>query len=250
MKKAIIKAWVVAITAAIFMSASLLSGCGSDNSARNKDSSRPAPQTRAWQPVGGNATVSFKKDLTFLQFIPDLDLASAPSVSQGRELFVADWTPAPGTRSLLDGLGPLFIADACSDCHLASGRAPSLNQDGTTSHGILFRLGTETGQPDSHFGGQLQTSATLGSPEAEVTWQDIGLGRPQFQLSGNERDLDTGVNLGPRLSPQLTGVGLLELVPEGQILERHDPDDQNQDGISGRAHRVKREGAECLGRFG
>ena len=241
---------MVALWAAILVS---VNGCGSDRSSggAGKPSDTPdTPQAREWQPVGGSATVAFKDNLAFLQFIPNLDLGSAPTVSQGRELFVADWTAAPGSRPLLDGLGPLFIADACSDCHLASGRAASLNDDGTTSHGILFRLGTLDGQPDSHFDGQLQTSATVGSPEAEVSWQDIGLGRLQFQLTGNEHTLDDGVNIGPRLSPQLTGVGLLQRVPESQILEWHDPDDQNQDGISGRAHWVEREGVNCVGRFG
>ncbi len=241
---------MVALWAAIMVS---VTGCGSDSASGDSDQqpdNPDEPQARTWQPVGGNATVDFKDNLAFLQFIPDLDLGSAPTVSQGRELFVADWTPAPDTRALLDGLGPLFIADACSDCHLASGRAASLKDDGTTSHGILFRLGTLDGQPDSHFGGQLQTQATAGSPEAAVSWQDMGLGRPQFQLTGSNRTLDDGVHIGPRLSPQLTGVGLLQLVPESQILEWHDPDDQNRDGISGRAHQVKREGVDCVGRFG
>jgi CxxC motif-containing protein (DUF1111 family) len=241
-----------------------LSGCGADGTSADSGTTTEAPvdttpdpstdpdteEPREWQAVGGAATVTFQDDLAFLQFIPGLDLATAPTVSQGRELFVADWTAAPGSRTLLDGLGPLFIASACDDCHLVSGRAASLNDDGTTSHGILFRLGTLDGQPDTYLGGQLQTSATVGAPEGRVTWQDIGLGQPQFQLSEAEHTLDDGVQLGPRLSPQLTGVGLLELVPEAQILQWHDPDDQDQDGISGRAHSLEREGVACLGRFG
>ena len=231
-----------------------LSGCGSEQPSRNSDTVAVTPpeqsEPREWQAVGGSATVAFRDDMAFLQFIPDLDLGSAPTVSQGRELFVANWTAAPGSRTLLDGLGPLFIADACADCHLVSGRADSLNDDGTTSPGILFRLGTADGQPDTRLGGQLQTAATVDVPEGRVTWQDIGLGRPQFQLSEADQLLDDGVHLGPRLSPQLTGVGLLQQIPEAQILEWHDPDDQDQDGISGRVHWIEREGISCVGRFG
>ncbi len=247
-----VAAYAAALLSAGAVFGTVLSGCGaSDHTNSSTDSDTPTtPTPREWLPVGGNATAPFQEDLSFLQFIPGLDLGSLPTVSQGRELFVAEWTAAPGTRQLLDGLGPLFIANACSNCHLPSGRAASLNEDGTTAPGILFRLGTVDGTTDSHYGSQLQTSATVGSAEGSVSWTDIGHGQPHFQITQAGIDLDNGINLGARLSPQLTGMGLLQSVPESYILAWEDPLDTDQNGVSGKAHRIHREGAECLGRFG
>jgi CxxC motif-containing protein (DUF1111 family) len=64
--------------------------------------------------------------------------------------------------------------------------------------------------------------------------------------------LASGVQLAPRLAPALGGVGLLEAVPEAEILSRADPQDRDQDGISGRANRVWDQQLQRwnLGRFG
>ena len=224
----------------------LLAGCGaSDNSGSEADQ-----QAQVWLPVGGAATVEWQASLGFLQFIPGLPLEELAQVSRGRELFVADWEMAPGARPQLDGLGPLFVAGACDLCHTANGRAASLLADGQVGSGLLFRLGDASGQPDPHLGGQLQPFATVGRGEGDVSWQDDGSGKPQFVLSNPTHALAAGIHLGPRLSPQLTGVGLLNLVPEEQILAYEDESDSNADGISGRAHRLQREGQDCIGRFG
>jgi CxxC motif-containing protein (DUF1111 family) len=58
--------------------------------------------------------------------------------------------------------------------------------------------------------------------------------------------------MSPRVAPPMIGMGLLELVPEADIVARADPDDRDGDGIRGQARRVwsKSEGREMLGRFG
>jgi CxxC motif-containing protein (DUF1111 family) len=60
------------------------------------------------------------------------------------------------------------------------------------------------------------------------------------------------LRVGPRVAPQVIGLGLLEAVPEAAIVARADPDDADRDGISGRAHYVtsRRHGRLVLGRFG
>lgn len=60
------------------------------------------------------------------------------------------------------------------------------------------------------------------------------------------------VRLSLRLPPSLIGLGLLEAVAEGAILDQADPEDRDGDGISGRAARVVEaaSGAVRLGRFG
>jgi len=58
--------------------------------------------------------------------------------------------------------------------------------------------------------------------------------------------------ISPRVAPPMIGLGLLEAVPEEQILANADPDDANKDGISGKPNRVwSREHSDImLGRFG
>ena len=49
--------------------------------------------------------------------------------------------------------------------------------------------------------------------------------------------LASDVLVSPRIAPSVFGVGLLEAVPEATILANADPDDVDDDGISGRANR-------------
>src|SRR5690606_3948221 len=57
--------------------------------------------------------------------------------------------------------------------------------------------------------------------------------------------------ISPRVGPAVYGLGLLEAVPEADILSRADPDDLDQDGISGRPNWVMdSKGQKKLGRIG
>jgi CxxC motif-containing protein (DUF1111 family) len=95
-------------------------------------------------------------------------------------------------------------------------------------------------------GPQLQTFAEDGVPEGAVTWSEGSDKEVLFHLNDNVDALGEGVALAPRLSPQLVGMGLLDLVPESVILEYEDSNDTDMDGISGRANHQ----GECIGRFG
>ena len=58
--------------------------------------------------------------------------------------------------------------------------------------------------------------------------------------------------LSPRVAPQMIGMGLIEAIPEADILALADPGDTDGDGVSGRASLVRsaRTGEWVLGRFG
>jgi CxxC motif-containing protein (DUF1111 family) len=58
--------------------------------------------------------------------------------------------------------------------------------------------------------------------------------------------------ISPRVAPQMIGLGLLEAVPEEQILADADPEDTDKDGVSGKPQRVwsREKGTVMLGRFG
>jgi CxxC motif-containing protein (DUF1111 family) len=65
-------------------------------------------------------------------------------------------------------------------------------------------------------------------------------------------EITMDVLVSPRLAPPVFGSGLLEAIPESDLLEAADPDDSDGDGISGRANMVidTVSGEMTIGRFG
>jgi len=105
------------------------------------------------------------------------------------------------------GLGSIFVASSCGSCHAGDGK------------GTPFTTLTRFGQTDStgnrfmHLGGpQLQNRAMPGyTPET----------------------IPAGATFSKFTPPANTGLGLLELVSDADILAMADPNDVNNDGISG-----------------
>jgi CxxC motif-containing protein (DUF1111 family) len=120
--------------------------------------------------------------------------------------------------------------------------------------------------PDPVYGGQLQDFSIAGTPaegrmqvdyvEEPVTLGDgivVGLRRPSYRIADPAYGPPSAeLMLSPRVAPQMIGLGLLEAVPEEDILALADPEDADGDGISGRPNLVLSEetGAPMLGRFG
>ncbi|WP_227428913.1 di-heme oxidoredictase family protein [Psychrobacter sp. I-STPA6b] len=226
----------------------------------------PTPsQPRQWTPAGGQATIAYNEHRPFLTLIPHLDINQLSGVSQGRELFITNWTPAGEGRALFDGLGPLFNAVSCTSCHSDSGRVSPYLADGTTTDGVLFRIGNKQGDVHPIWGAQLQPKVidnTVGllaegkvhahTKSASATaLKNEGLSYYQFELTPYDSNQHLGnYHLGARIAPQLLGMGLLDLVPEDVILANADPDDTDNNGISGRVHWVFEGGQKRIGRFG
>lgn len=108
------------------------------------------------------------------------------------------------------GLGPLFVTNSCVSCHAGDGKGHIF--------GSLIRFGQsdETGNKFLHLGGpQLQTRAIPGyQPEV----------------------LPPGAPYAVFTPPAVTGLGLLEFVPDSYLLATADPEDKDGDGISGRVN--------------
>ncbi len=201
----------------------------------------------------------------------------------GNSIFRRLWTSAPSSTDASDGLGPLFNARGCQNCHFKDGRGqpPTEVSDRPGRTGMLFRLSvppkTEADTallasrkvnslPDPMYGGQLQDFSIQGfEPEGKVkvTYEEkevtlaggetVSLRAPAYELA----DLAYGpmspdIMLSPRVAPPMIGLGLLEAVPEEQILANADPEDVDGDGISGKPNRVwsALHEKEMLGRFG
>ena len=112
--------------------------------------------------------------------------------------------------SVSDGLGPIFVATSCEQCHVGDGKGhPVFN---------LRRFGRMTPSgfdPMPEFGGpQLQNRAVPGHP-------------PETVPAGA-----TGV--ATFMPPAVTGLGFLDAVDDATLMALADPDDLDGDGISGR----------------
>jgi CxxC motif-containing protein (DUF1111 family) len=136
---------------------------------------------------------------------------------------------------------------------------------------MLFRLSLPGTGPDGGaipvpgYGAQLQDQAVFGIPaEAKVrtTYTPVTgmfadgtryrLRRPTHTLTDPYTPMPEGVQLSPRLSAPVFGLGLLEALPESTILAKADEEDRDGDGISGRPNTVWDVEAQAprLGRFG
>jgi CxxC motif-containing protein (DUF1111 family) len=213
----------------------------------------------------------------------NMDFKDELSFKVGNGIFRKTWVSAPSSTDASDGLGPLFNSRGCQNCHLKDGRGhPPLSSDvPDTTGSMLVRLSvppttdeekTELAShrvnaiPDPTYGGQLQDFAIQGFKaegklkidytEQLVTLaggETVSLRKPHYEIVDlGYGPLSPGIMISPRVAPQMIGLGLLEAVPEKQILANADPDDANHDGISGRPNRVwSRENDKVmLGRFG
>ncbi len=251
--------------------AALLAGCD----AQQADFSRAEPGEAL---SGGNASVAQADHNAFSLPSANLTPVRRLDFSVGNSFFRAPWVIAPSTTTARDGLGPLFNTNACQNCHIKDGRGhpPAANAASAVSMLLRLSIPAEPGQEaqlqrhgviaEPTYGGQLQDMAIPGhAPEGRIRldWQthritladgsEVELRQPKLQLS----DLGYGplhpqTQFSLRIAPPMIGLGLLEAIADADLLALADPDDQNGDGISGRANQVwdDARGQSVIGRFG
>jgi CxxC motif-containing protein (DUF1111 family) len=143
---------------------------------------------------------------------------------RGREVVERFFTPE-------EGLGPLFNSPACGECH--EDPAPGGGGDETEVHVSAVRADGSCDPLVEKGGPVIQQAATPALREA------LGIDSEPVPAEATGR--------ATRTTPDLFGFGLLDAVPEAQILSYADPEDKDGDGISGRPNRFF-DGR--LGRFG
>lgn len=213
--------------------------------------------------LGGVATIFEKNDQAFSLPFPSLNGIERLQFQAGDALFTEPWVASPSSTSGRDGLGPLMITRACANCHLKDGRgAPPLNAD-EEPLGFLLRLSSH----EAHaYGEQIQNRAVLGAtPEAsiKVDWTEQAVAYPDGTTASLRSPtirlenlaygpLPADIEMSVRLAPPMHGLGLLDAVSAESILEYADPDDTDQDGISGRPNYVYSRSLKRdeIGRFG
>jgi CxxC motif-containing protein (DUF1111 family) len=157
---------------------------------------------------------------------------------RGRQVFERVFTPE-------EGLGPLFNADACAECH----EDPQVGGTGdeievhATVFGTPLREALAAFDPcgtgDAH-GPAEDTAPCVGCDML------LDRGGPVYQLQVTDalraalgidsEPIPPEAQTGQRTIPDLFGFGLLDAVPDSLLLALADPEDANGDGISGRVN--------------
>lgn len=230
---------------------------------------------------GGDATVSkplnssiFSHPSANMRFERQLDFKI------GDGIFRKLWASSPSSTTSSDGLGPLYNARSCQSCHLKDGRGRP-PAEGEAAVSMFLRLSIPPqGQadrqalesflrnvtPEPTYGTQLQNFSVQGllaEGRMEIRYGDvkveladgetITLRQPRYSIADlNYGPLHPQSMISPRVTPQMIGLGLLEMIPESDILRHADPEDGNRDGIAGLPNRVwsHAHGKPMLGRFG
>ncbi len=142
------------------------------------------------------------------------DLLDGPmeglSIEQQIQFLKGDEAFSDDIFTVEKGLGPLFNATSCASCHAGDGKG----------HPFISFI---------RFG---QTDATGN--------QFLDQGGPQLQnkaIPGYQPEqLPAGATFTRLLAPAVTGLGLLDAVSDAYLISLADPNDLNNDGISGVPH--------------
>lgn len=179
----------------------------------------------------------------------------------GKSAFKTPWVTAPSITTARDGLGPLFSANTCLNCHPNNGAGVAVDAHGKMTRSLLLRLShkhsnntkllkTVGFEPDSTYGSQLSHNGTRNVPKEGhplVSYEIIDghypdgtkyeLRKPSYSITHLAYGpLDKETIIAPRIGSALIGLGLLERIPEKDILVYQDIHDKNSDGISGKAN--------------
>ncbi|HEY3279819.1 MAG TPA: di-heme oxidoredictase family protein [Gemmatimonadales bacterium] len=163
--------------------------------------------------------------------LPDLTADQLALFERGSAVFQIEFPPE-------NGLGPLFNATGCAGCHEnpvvggAGSNDPAEEGEDIETHATALN------------GGVCDNLAAVGG---QVVQQQVTSALQAALGIDAEPDLPGATASGRRTTPDVFGFGLLDAVPEAEILALADPFDRNGDGISGRPHRTA-DGR--LGRFG
>ena len=192
------------------------------------------------------------------------------SFGTGNSLFSQNWVSSPASTTARDGLGPTFNARACANCHFKDGRGSPL-VNGQNSSGFLMRISLP-GQdmngnaiPVPNYGAQIQDRSNFGIPfeaKVNVSYETISgsyadgttyeLRNPTYTFTEQQYGTLSGVETSPRIGTQTIGLGLIDALPDSEVLKFVDEFDTNNDGISGRANYAYdiESNSQKLGKYG
>lgn len=230
-------------------------------------------QAEALTSLGGAGTIADDSYRAFSFPFPSLARSDKIRFQIGDSFFSQEWqATSSGGHGPRLGLGPLFNATSCQGCHVRDGRGRVPQSPDVEPVGLLFRIslpergrhGEPIGIPG--YGTQLSNRAITGfAPEASIAvdyelrsyekpdGQTFFLRWPKYEIRALQNaKLPQNMQVSARIAPATIGLGLLEAIPEATIRGWADPEDRDQDGISGRINMVwdLESKSMQLGRFG
>ena len=228
--------------------------------------------------TGGDTTVFATGRNAFSFPAANLSDAERTRFVVGNSFFKRNWVEAPASTTARDGLGPHFIARSCGGCHVSDGRGqpPQIRNrlvEQDPAVGLLMRLSIpgkadpKAGVvPEPVYGDQFNNAAMQGvKPEGDVVIRHTPvtgqfadgtrytLQKPVYGFDHlNYSPMHPKVMVGPRIAPQIIGVGLLEAIPESDIVGKVTRQASTPGPVKGQVNRVWDAFAqqEMLGRFG
>lgn len=226
--------------------------------------------------VGGDTTVFADGRMAFSFPAANLSEPERTRFVIGNSFFRRNWVEAPSSTRARDGLGPLFIARSCGGCHIQDGRGPvpGKKADGSTEEAValLFRLsvpgkGPHGGpNPEPNYGEQFGNEGVKGVPaegHIEITTTPVSgqfadgtawqLQAPSYRFTElGYGPMAEDVMVSPRLAPQVIGMGLLEAIPEAEILRNAAEQKARGGAVQGQPNYVWDNFAQkkVIGRFG
>lgn len=166
-------------------------------------------------------------------------------------------------------LGPFFNHTSCGGCHVNDGRGRVMISKRSEGSSVLVKVALKgkkangAPRPVPGAGEQLQNHGLNGKPRFDISlkWRFLKgkysdgtpyqLRKPvlKFKIPGVN---ETKVVHSLRQTPPVVGVGLLEAIPVETLEQLSDPDDRDNDGISGRISYVidATTKQRAVGRFG
>ena len=222
--------------------------------------------------AGGDGSVNNRTSFAFEEPMPNLSQEGLEKHLAGDIEFGNVFVTAPAPVN--PGLGPLFNNVSCDSCHIKNGRGHPVFDDVNLRSNALLVISDPAGTPDvpggnppvRGLGEQIQDHAVFGfEPEASVSleWEEIegeypdgkrySLRKPVLSITLSDGSpLPEDIQTSMRLPPPVIGLGLLEAVSDETLIGLSDPDDSDNDGISGRPNMVWSSvtSSKEIGRFG
>lgn len=217
-------------------------------------------------PGGKNGTTRYVGSQAYGQSIGGLTDEEARLFDHGDKIFEQTFVPE---GPVFYGLGPLYNNTSCSACHPREGRAKfPANLNDISGFFLRTSIGNDpiTGPiATPQFSGQLQQMAVRGHAkevqfavryeEQKEVFPDgtvVILRKPIYSVYDTYLPFPSNAMTSPRLGMPVYGLGLLECIPDEQILAYADPYDRDGDKISGRPNYAieQKTGKTLLGRFG
>lgn len=217
---------------------------------------------------------------SFAEPAPVLTYRQQQKFLRGRHHFNQNWVQFPSLGGDW-GLGPTFITDRCSACHVKAGRGAPPESADQQAMSLLVRLSVPGegayGGPKPHpvYGDQIQNRGLMGQdrdatflgervfPEVDVyiDWEEstvafddgekVSLRKPKIRWGKAWfGPIGPEAMTSLRMAQPIQGLGLIEAVPEATILAL--AEQQKSLGFNGRPNRVRDDinNTMAIGRFG